>query len=212
MRLNLWRVFLVNKMNPLFKTLPVVVIALVLGSWAIWWGASSVFEGYVSSTWPQTMGTIQESRIASSWSSGGPHGGGGTSYHPVITYAYTVDGHAYSGSRINTRGAWNSGTSSEVVAAYPVGSQRPVYYSPSDPGNSILVTGVHRSSFFGLVLGTIILSFGALFGAMAYLASKYGTPGSRSYSFDDDSPAAPVAIFGMIAIFCQFGLLFWILR
>jgi hypothetical protein len=30
------------------------VLALFFGSWAIWWGASSVVEGYQSSTWPQT--------------------------------------------------------------------------------------------------------------------------------------------------------------
>ena len=184
-------------MNPLFKTLPVVALALFFGGWALWWGAASVFEGYVSSTWPRTTGTIQESRIGRI---------------PVVIYVYKIGGHAYRGSRVSTRGAWNDATSREIVAAYPVGSQRPVYYSPSDPGSSILIAGVHRSSFFGLVLGTIILSFGALFGTMAYLAPKYGTFGGRSYSFDNSSPAAAVAAFGMIAIFLQFGLLFWIVR
>jgi hypothetical protein len=189
---------LIKKMNPVLKTIPVVVLALVLGSWAIWWGACSVFEGYSSSSWPQTMGTIQESSIGRA---------------PVIIYDYTVDGHAYHGSKIESRVTWNSETSREVVSAYPSGSQRPVYYSPSRPDQSILITGIHRGSFFGLVLGTIILSFGALFGAMAYLAPKYGvTHGGRTYSFGDDSPAAPVVIFGMIAIFLQFGLLFWIVR
>jgi len=185
-------------MAPLLKTLPVVAVALVLGGWAIWWGACSVFEGYNSSSWTQTTGTILESSVGR---------------EPVIVYAYTVDGRSYQGSKISTRGAWNSETSRAVVGAYPLGSQRPVYYSPSAPSNSILIKGLHRSSFFGLVLGTIILSFGALLGAMAYLAPKYGTTHSgRSYSFGDDSPAAPVAIFGMVTIFCQFGLLFWIAR
>jgi hypothetical protein len=184
-------------MNPFLKTLPVVVIALVLGGWATWWGARSIFEGYVSSSWPQTTGTIQESSLGRI---------------PAVIYVYKIGGHAYRGSRISTRGAWNDATSREIVAAYPVGSQRPVYYSPSDPSNSILIAGVHRSSFFGLVLGAIILSFGALFGTMAYLAPHYGSFGGRSYSFDDSSPAAAIAGFGMTAIFFQFGLLFWIAR
>lgn len=191
-----------------------MVIALALGGWAIWWGACAVYEGYVSSTWPQTTGIIQESRIESSRLPSVPHGGGGgTGYHPVIIYAYSVDGHPYHGSRINTRGAWNYRTSRQVVEAYPPGSKRPVYYSPSAPGNSILITGVHRSSFFGLVLGALILSFGALFGTLAYMAPKYAASymGPRSYSFGDDSPAARIAAFGMLGIMCQFGLLFWIL-
>jgi len=200
-------------MKPYLKFLPVVALALFFGCWALWWGACSVFEGYVSSTWPHTIGTIQESRIDSCRSPVGSHGGGGTGYTPVIIYAYTVDGHSYRGSKINTRGAWNYETSREVVDAYPLGSQRPVYYSPSAPGNSILVKGVHRSSFFGLVLGMIILSFGAFFGAMGYLAAKYGHSASgRSYTFDDDSPAVPIAWIGMIAIMCQFGLLFWLVH
>jgi hypothetical protein len=193
-------------MKSFFLFLPVVVLALFFGGWAIWWGACSVFEGCVSSTWPKTICTIQESRLVIA---PGPHGNGWT---PRIIYTYTVDGHSYRGSKIDTRGAWNDNLSRHVVDAYPTGSQRPVYYSPSDPSRSILVNGIHSSSFFGLVLGTIILSFGALFGAMAYLAPKYGTYNGRSYTFDDDSPVGLFAILGIVAILCQFGLLFWILQ
>jgi Protein of unknown function (DUF3592) len=191
-------------MKPLFKILPVVVLALILGGLAMWSGACSVYEGYVNSTWPQATGTIQESRI------GNPNSSGRGNIAPFIEYTYTVEGRSYHGSRIDTRGAWNFDTGLQVVDAYPSGSQRPVFYSPSAPGNSILIRGIHRGSFFGLGLGTIILSIGALFGTMAYLASIYGTYTGRRYTFDDDSPAVPVAIFGIIAILCQFGLLFWI--
>ncbi len=194
-------------MTPLFKTIPVVVTALVLGGWAIWWGAGLVFVGYVSSTWPHTTCIIQESRIDSS------HVSKGTSYSPVINYTYTVDGHTYQGSRINSRGHWDYAASRQVVDAYPVGSQRPVYYSPSAPASSILITGVYRSSFVGLVLGTLILSVGTLFGTIGYLAPKYGhTVSGRTYTFDDDSPVALIAPLGMIAIMCQFGLLIWLVR
>ena len=170
----------------------------------MWSGACSVYEGYVTSTWLQAPGTIQESRI------GNPNSSGRGNIAPFIEYTYTVEGRSYHGSRIDTRGAWNFDTGLQVVDAYPSGSQRPVFYSPSAPGNSILIRGIHRGSFFGLGLGTIILSIGALFGTMAYLASIYGTYTGRRYTFDDDSPAVPVAIFGIIAILCQFGLLFWI--
>jgi hypothetical protein len=194
---NSWRIFSGNKVTPFAKTIPVLVIVLVFGAWAIWWGAGSVFEGYVSSSWPQTTGTIQESRAGRT---------------RVVIYAYTVDGHSYQGNKISTRGAWNSGTSQKVVDAYPVGSQRPVYYSPTVPGNSILITGVHRSSFFGIILGTIILSFGALTGIVAYLAPTYGTWDGRSYNFAGNSPVTPIILSGIVAIMCQFGLLFWILQ
>ena len=99
-----------------------------------------------------------------------------------------------------------------MVEAYPAGSQRSVYYSPTAPGESMLIAGLHPRSFFGLLLGTIILSFGALFGTMAYLASSYGTYNGRSYTFDDDSPVRPIALLGIIVILCEFGLLFWLAR
>lgn len=200
-------------MTTLFRILPIGVLALGFGCWAIWWGARSVFEGYVSSTWPQTTGTIQESRIDSFWSSIGTRGGGRTGHAPVVIYTYTVDGRSYRGSKIDTRGTWNYKSSRQIVDAFPLGSQRAVYYSPANPENSILIVGVHRSSFFGLVLGMLILSFGTLFGTLGYLAPKYGHSASgRYYTFDKNSPVMPITMFGIFAIMCQFGLLFWISR
>jgi hypothetical protein len=171
------------------------------------WGISSVYEGYVSKTWPQANGTIQQSRIDSSTSSKG------STYYPSIIYIYTVGGQSYHNSRIGTRGAWNFETSRQIVDANPAGSQRPIYYSPSNPGQSMLVPGLQPASFFGIILGTLIFSFGALLGSVGYLASKYGTSYSgRSYSFDNNSPVGPIVFVGIVAILLQFGLMFWLLR
>jgi hypothetical protein len=197
-------------MRKVMNFLPAVVVALIFGSLAMWWGVTSVFEGYVSSTWSKTTGTIQESHIDRTWSSGPPRGGSGYSYTPAIVYAYTINGQTYRNSKIGTREAWNAETSQQVINAYPLGSQRSVYYSPSDPVQSMLMPGLHRASFFGIILGLLIFSFGAFFGTIGYVASRDSTYDSGAYSFDWNS--TPGRGIGFLAIACEFGLLFWVLQ
>jgi hypothetical protein len=182
----------------------------VAGILTIYWGVNILLKAWRSSSWPHTTALIQESRLESH-SSSGPHGGG-TGYTPIVTYSYTVDGHSHLSSRIRGGSFWNLKSSRQVVAAYPAGSRRTVYYSPSDPDDSLLLTGVHSQSFEGIVLGTLIMSFGIFLGTIAYLAPKYGTvsPSGRSYSFDNDSPMAAFIWVGLIVIMCQF-LLLWVL-
>jgi hypothetical protein len=180
------------------KLLPVTLVALVLGGMSLYYGSASVWEGYASTHWPQTTGTIQQSSIGR---------------QPIITYTYIVDGHPYQNSRIDTRWAWNDETTRQIAAAYPLGSQRTVYYSPSTPSDSLLINGLHRRSFFGLILGTLILTFGALLGGTGYLAPIYGfSPNGRTYTFANNSPIVPIVVVGAILIAAQFALLFWMCR
>ena len=190
----------------MMQFMPAAVVSLLFGCVAMWWGIHSVSKGFESSNWPQVVGTILESRLTAS------RGSKGTSYAPDIVYGYTVNGQSYQRSRIDTRPGWDYDSSQAVVNAYPAGSQRTVYYCPTDPSDSILMKGLHPGSFFGIVLGTMIFTFGGMFGAIAYLAAEDPDyEGTGTYSCDYNSPVALVGAIGIIAIMLQFGVMFLLL-
>jgi uncharacterized protein DUF3592 len=192
--------------------LPILLYAAlaIAGCFGILWGTYVVYEAWVSESWPHTTGTIQESRVDSSLSSGSH--GGGISYSPVVTYAYTVDGRSYVSSKIDASLFWGPKSSRQIVDAFPLGSQRPVYFSPSNPGDSMLLTGLHSRSFQAMVLAALLASVAILFATVAYLAPKYGKKEpDGSYFFDTKSPVTKFGLIGMAAIACQFILL-WNLR
>jgi hypothetical protein len=168
------------------------------GGYVVWEGGCSVWKGYVSSGWPKTVGTIEQSHASSS--------------KPIIVYTYSVDGRSYVGSEYDTSWLWRLTSSSQIVIDHPLGSQQPVYFSPSNPAESLLLTGVHPGSFQGVIIGTLMLSVGFLFCTTAYLAPKYGriSPGGRSYNFDNSSPVALIIALGILAIATQ-GILIWLL-
>ncbi|HEV3271677.1 MAG TPA: DUF3592 domain-containing protein [Candidatus Methylacidiphilales bacterium] len=198
-----------GKMKPFLPILLYVVLAIA-GCFAISWGAYVIYEAWVSASWAHTTGIIQESHVDSSLSSG-PHGGG-ISYNPVVTYAYTVDGHSYLSSKIDTSLFWSAKSSRQIVDAYPLGSQRPVYFASSNPADSMLLAGLHSRSFQAIVLATLLTSGAILFGTVAYLAPKYGKKEpDGSYFFDSNSPVTKFGLIGLAAIACQFVLL-WNLR
>ncbi len=172
---------------------------LIAGSYVAWRGACSVWEGYVSSGWPKTVGTVQQSHID-------------RSSKPIISYSYSIDGHPYQGSTYDTSWFWRLESSRRIVSEHPSGSQPSVYFSPSDPTKSLLLTGLHLGSFQGTIIGTFMMSFGFLFCAMAYLGPKYGRKSSsgRYYSFDNNSPVALFGALGLFAIASQ-GILIWLL-
>jgi len=169
------------------------------GVYVVWQGGCSVWKGYVSSGWPKTVGTIQQSHIASS-------------SKPIIIYSYSVDGRSYIGYEYDTSWFWRLKSSRQIVNDNALGSQQPVYFSPSDPADSLLLTGVHPGSFQGVIIGTLMLSVGFLFCTIAYLAPKYGriSPSGRSYNFDNNSPVALIFALGMLAIASQ-CILIWLL-
>jgi len=63
-----------------------------------------------------------------------------------------------------------------------------------------------------MVVATFLISFGTLFGTVAYLAQKYGKKESDgSYFFNSTSPVTKFGLMGMAGIALQFILL-WNLR
>jgi len=102
-----------------------VAVAGVAGS--MWWRAH---RGPArTARWPHTMGTVLSSTVQV--------GGGSTRVeHPLVFYAYQVDGQVFQGKRV--RAAGRTHDASSTIARYPAGASVIVYYDPTDPSNSAL--------------------------------------------------------------------------
>ncbi len=83
--------------------------------------------------WPTTQGTIVKSVV---------HGGGKRARHQLL-YVYQVDGRQYSGHRATLRDGLIKYRTSDRAQLYHEGREVAVYYSPTQPGSSVLETGIH---------------------------------------------------------------------
>lgn len=93
-----------------------------------------------------------------------------------VSYDYKVDGKAYSAARV-AFGDYTSGNAShasEVLNRYPVGAKVAVYYSPGDPENAVLETGVHPGVWIGIGVGAIMFAVGIMIVAIYRAGSKTG--------------------------------------
>ncbi len=122
-------------------TAVIAVIFLLIGLAIFLWGYSIVNTSIASTKWPSVTGAITNSWVNPTTSCGryGCH----SDFNAEVNYQYTVNGTQYTGSRVSLLG-YSSPTDEgavEYLAAYPVGGQVKVYYDPSGPGSSLLITG-----------------------------------------------------------------------
>lgn len=80
--------------------------------------------------WPQTMGTILSASVQVS------SRGAVRTEHPLIFYAYQVDGQVFQGNRLRRNG--NGAHAATALVRYPAGASVVVYYDPANPGHSAL--------------------------------------------------------------------------
>ena len=152
------------------------------------------FRNYMRSEdsefWPSVEGRLLVCRIDETSAIG--RFGPGVQYVPHVEYEYTVDGVTYKSDKIN---AMNDHSFAQLRDAQRVTEQYlddgfPVYYSPSDPGTSVLQTGFSVGGGFLCALGImpLMLGFGLLVvGYHLADAKKSNAPP------DDDNPFAPGA-------------------
>ncbi len=108
----------------------------------IW--ASGVHQQLAALGYPTTDGIVTESKAVSSR---GGHGRATTA--PKITYSYQVANKKYTSDRYRYRQFSSSdGNAARVVAQHPVGRQVTVHYSPDDPADAVLLTGLEGSDLF----------------------------------------------------------------
>jgi hypothetical protein len=119
-------------------------------------------------SWSSVQGTVTEKGVLPfSTSFVGKYGSNyeNTRYQPRINYRYRVGGRDYEGIRIGEGWTPNYAARSDAVIALARYSRSPltVYYDPTNPGRSVLITGIVPG--FIMVLGSI----GLLLVALSYI-------------------------------------------
>jgi len=119
-------------------------------------GILFAYQGCRTVSWPSVSGRVVSTRIDEALGSKGS-----TTYRPVITYRYVVDGVEHTSDRLSgaviTHGrSWAQGR----CDAYPVGSEVTVYYNPRDPAKAVLESGMQWSSLLFVAIGAGLFAAG----------------------------------------------------
>lgn len=150
--------------------LVLLIIALV-GLLIAAGGGFFAYRSSQSRSWPTAEGRITRSEVERERSIGDAEED--VQYRAIVHYAFTVDGTEYTGERV----AFGLGTSNRrsdaagIIDRYPVGQTVQVHYSPDDPKDAVLETGVGGFAIIMLIVGPLLLLFG-LIGFIAEFRGK----------------------------------------
>ncbi len=152
-------------------------------------GVRDAWHGWRSSGWPQVMGTVIESSVASRETRTDIRRVGkenrpvdermtthlGTVFYPEIKYRYEVAGRACEGVRIMISDGVDledPAIAKALAEKYAVGTSVPVFYNPRDVTLAVLQPGISEGATAQVVIG---LAFSLVFGALlAFAISKSG--------------------------------------
>ncbi len=117
-----------------------------------------------SRNWPSVEGRIESSRVRRlTHSSEGSETT--SSYSPEIKYTYSVMGNNYEGNRISFGvpiGSFES-SAKQVVARYPHGTTRMIYYDPQNPARAVLERKVYNNVTALIVtIACLLIGIGSL--------------------------------------------------
>lgn len=147
-------------------------------------GLRDIQRATSSASWPHIPGRMVESTLSQSGGGGhasGMHGGPGTfNYYPKVEYAYTVNGKAYVGERVAFSLFWSHRSSQNFVDVHSVNSTQPVYFSPGNPADSVLLPGLRQSALQQLIVATLVLSFAMIFVLAGCQAMRWNVLGISS--------------------------------
>ncbi len=111
-----------------------------------------LLEGQRSQNWPATTGTV----LATGTTEVRQLRSALPAWRPRVTYAYAVDGTAFTSDRIDF-GAMPSldreWLESSLREKFPPGKTLPVYYDPARPQNAVLRPGSDNSLWIYIILG-----------------------------------------------------------
>lgn len=131
-------------------------------------------QARASASWPQTEAEITHSEITQE------RRGKKTSWKPLVSFSYTVDGKPYTSSKIAFRGFGTPiySHAEEMVIKYPVGSKHQAYYSPEDHSIAVLETGSNWLVTLALFVPVLFLLMGGYvaYENFAYLYSQFDQP------------------------------------
>ena len=181
-----------------------IVAGLVAVGVGVWLLAKSLRAEH----WPVTGGTIQSAEMKSH--SGNGHG---TAYSAEVTYSYQVAGTTYTGGKVAIgQMSASADYARGILNRYPVGKQVSVHYSPGDPSDAVLETGLHGGLWICLGVGTAFALFGLMFLQIQRAAARAqlpGAPPSSSVTVQPDGSVTmdkPPVLMGVIFLLAGIGL------
>ena len=131
-------------------------IFVAAGLLALRIGVLNLRRGYRSRRWPDVPGIITNSHTTEHST------GEGRVLIPTVNYNYSVDGVAYSGSRVafGDDTSYARGYAQDVCSRYPIGQKVRVFYDPSDSASSVLAPGPSHAAWFATVVGALFVLVG----------------------------------------------------
>jgi hypothetical protein len=182
---------------------------MVIGLAAVGVGVWMLVKSLRTEYWPVTDGIVRSAVMKS-------HSGqrGGRTYSAEITYGYQVAGSDYTGNKVAIgQMSASSGYAQGILDRYPVGKQVSVYYSPGDPSEAVLETGIHGGTWICLAVGTAFTLFGAMFLQVQRAAQRAQMPGAppSSVRVQPDGSVSmdkPPVLMGVIFLLAGAGLCF----
>lgn len=148
---------------------------VLLGLATTVFGIYFIFYGNDAASWPETQGVVVSAEVATRTPLRGTGGARSLGqrqrmrqFYPSITYRWTVNGQAYTGSRYQVGANAESYYVAErekaqaEVAKFPPGRAIPVFYDPADPSAAVLVRDVSAGVYVPLPLGLVMLALGLL--------------------------------------------------
>jgi hypothetical protein len=136
------------------------LMLVFIGTIGLWNTLSEVIEGYATSVWPSTSGTIQRFAIESEVRQKGT--GAVTEYFPSIDYAYQVNGVGHIGHKVYATDEPSTYPSrfASIKQRLKPGMQVAVYYDPSNPNRAVLERGPEPIFVLGVFLSVALLVIG----------------------------------------------------
>lgn len=121
-------------------------------------------EGVASSDWPFVNGQVVSVEIGQSKSRRSRKNRTRKSharvktYRAEVVYRFEVDNKPYEGTRIGVADSYNSDrdVAEAQLRKYPKGAAVRVFYSPSNPEQSMLAPGPRKNSLFQLITGFFV--------------------------------------------------------
>lgn len=132
-------------------------VFILVGGVILFIGVKSLFAANASRSWPTVEGKVISSSVDSQRSDKG-----GTTYHAEVLYEYKVGGQTQSAHDVafGAYGSSNPSHARNIVNKYPAGSDITVHYSPSNPSDAVLETGITGQAFFLPGFGAVFFSAG----------------------------------------------------
>jgi Protein of unknown function (DUF3592) len=117
--------------------------------------------------WPSVPGRIVESRVES-YQTTNDQEKWVTAYRPRIAYQYAVNGAPYQSHKIDVGGVARK--AEQVVAAYPVGREVPVYVNPANPAEAALERSTAKGYVVMMVMSVPFMGLGLVVAAAGVAA------------------------------------------